>query len=152
MLNHEISLRKGCVYHCRIVDGYDVWKEHISTYDMLNYSFTYEHVNDLITGLFFLAKDKGIRVSKQPFSTTYQQDWGDRHRPPKDVVSSLCSTYDPHELRQNLWDLFHTDAASNSPKLSKAKRKKMISLFESLTDLVTAAFYLQTGPILEICK
>lgn len=73
MLNHEIDLKSGCVYLCRVVDGYDPWKaigDAFSKYDILKLKVDF--YNTFKAALLNLV---GERVSKEwisKISFTYQ--------------------------------------------------------------------------------
>ncbi|MDF2188302.1 hypothetical protein [Paraflavitalea sp. CAU 1676] len=172
MYNHEINLRAGCIYQCRIVDQYDPWKaigavfsrydvnqmkvdfykmfkvaalnlrRYITENDVLDLSYTYEHLNDLIEGFFFAAKEKGVITEIAIESPLFPRQWVDRRQSAQESVFCLCSAYEPYEIREDLWDMFQWGLSEESARQTKKGRRRMIALFENITDLVSAAYYM----------
>lgn len=182
MLNYEINLKGGCVYSCRVIEDYDVWKAIGATFDSYDImdmkvdfynmfklsvlvlkeyyhetyiesiTFCFEHVNDLIDSLYYVAKDKGAITEKPAPAGLFPRKWVHKRRSADNVLYWLCKSYEPYEMRDNLWDMFLSGFVTKAPRLSKKGRKRMISLFENITDLMTAAYVLANHPSLTIVK
>lgn len=171
MRNHEIDLKSGCVYLCRVVDGYDGWKavaECFSEYGLFqlkldfynafkdavtnlkeermseciaNISFTYEHFNDIIDGLFYAAVAKGVVVIPESIPPPlFPHKWEAKYGTAEEMVMSLNGMYQAWEMRDFLWDIFQNSLILTGSRGAKKDRKKLIRLYEYLTDLATAAY------------
>lgn len=171
MPTREINLHAGCIYHCRIVEGYDAWMaigRAFKTYDVADMqgdayhvftkamahprptlpqatiarvTATYECMNVLIEALYFMAKDHGVAIKDPPPEANYPTNWAYKTSP-EAMVAYFCRLGQPHQAREDLFILYQEAAVSMWRYLSKAKRKRLIKLFENLTDLATAAYAL----------
>lgn len=170
MLTHLLKHTTGCLYHYRVVENYDAWKaighafskydvarmstdfymmyetatDHLQTYlpecVIARLTRTYEQLFITIEALHFMARDKGIDVSEPPPEAGFYPAWAHERVTPADIIQYCCTQSEPHVTRNDLWMLFEGAFGCEWSTLSKQRRKRMMTLYERLTELATAAY------------
>lgn len=102
--------------------------------------FLYQDLNDVITSAFILARRKGLDIQVgQPELPSFPM-WERFEHDPLVCLKGVLSSYAPHEICEKLWDMLQAALTDNGIDQTKEIRRKMIALFEHLTDLVTAGY------------
>ncbi|WP_276482666.1 hypothetical protein [Paraflavitalea pollutisoli] len=172
MHNYKINLQIGCVYQCRIIYPYDGWQSlqaifsrynvvdlkidlynlfktaamnlerFYSETDILDLTYSYEHIDVLIEDLFLAAKEKGV-ITEIPGTPLLLPRHKKNNEPSMiDSVFTTCRMYHPHEIRDAIWDMFQWGISAKSARQTKKGRRQMITLYETITDLISAAYFL----------